>query len=133
MTKRQLARVVLKRGWRKRCPRCGEGALFRRWLEAHDRCPACGVLYQRNYGDIWMYVIIMDRLPVFGGIVAVYFGFRSTTTPIAIAFFLAMFVPLALTMRNRQGLAIAIDYLTRIWFPEPTDEIHDGRGAVINV
>ena len=124
--------LVLRRGWRRRCPRCGEGPLFRRWIKAYERCPVCKVIYLRNYGDIWIWVIFTDRIPIFAGIVAVYFGFQSTNWMIAAGFFVAMFVPLFGTMRERQGLAIALDYLWRIYMPDPSDEIHDGREWVIN-
>ena len=30
------------RGWRQRCPACGEGALFRAYLKVVDACPQCG-------------------------------------------------------------------------------------------
>ncbi len=123
--------LILKRGLRRRCPRCGQGALFRRMIETYERCPVCGLLYQRNYGDIWMFVIITDRIPIFGGIVAVYFGYQSTSWIGAAAFFIALFVPLIATLRERQGLALALDYLSRIYLPDPSDEIHDGREFVI--
>ena len=125
--------LVLRRGWRRRCPRCGEGALFRKWIHAFERCPVCNVIYLRNYGDIWIWVIFTDRIPIFAGIVAVYFGFQSTRWWFAAAFFIAMFVPLIATMRERQGLAIALDYIWRIYMPDPSDEIHRGREAVINI
>lgn len=35
--------ALLWRGARGRCPRCGEGALFRGFLDVEDRCPACGL------------------------------------------------------------------------------------------
>ena len=37
--------VVLQRGWRRRCPRCGEGPLFAGYLKVADRCPVCGLDY----------------------------------------------------------------------------------------
>jgi uncharacterized protein (DUF983 family) len=123
--------LVLRRGIRRRCPRCGVGPLFKRWIEAHERCSACGVLFQRNYGDIWFFLLVMDRVPIFLGIVALYFGFRSTNWFGGIAFFIALFVPLFATMRERQGLAIAADYLARIYMPDPSDEIHQ-REYVVN-
>jgi hypothetical protein len=89
------------------------------------------VLLQRNYGDIWFFLLIIDRVPIFLGVVALYFGFRSTNWFGGLAFFIALFVPLAATMRERQGVAIALDYLARIYFPDPSDEIHDGREQVI--
>ena len=126
-------RTVAARGLRRRCPRCGEGPLFRRWIEAYDRCPACGVLYQRDYGDTWIFLIFIDRIPIFGAIVALYFGFRSTSWFGGTLFFVALFIPLIATIRERQGLAIALDYLSRIYLKDPSDEIHDGRGAVVNL
>ncbi|HUF18032.1 MAG TPA: hypothetical protein VMS12_08330, partial [Thermoanaerobaculia bacterium] len=47
--------TTLYRGMRGLCPRCGEGALFRRGLEAWERCSSCSLRYQRNQGDIWMF------------------------------------------------------------------------------
>jgi uncharacterized protein (DUF983 family) len=32
---------ALVRGLRGKCPRCGEAALFRKWLKPVDRCPHC--------------------------------------------------------------------------------------------
>jgi uncharacterized protein (DUF983 family) len=117
---------VLRRGMRGRCPRCGEGALFRRRLETFDRCSECNLLYQRDYGDTWMFMIITDRIPVLVGIALMYFGFRTTNWMATTAFFFALATPLFLTLRPRQGLALAFDYLSRVHFPDPSDEIHAG-------
>jgi hypothetical protein len=99
----------------------------------HERCSACGVLFLRNQGDLWFFLLIIDRVPIFLGIVALYFGFRSTSWIGGAGFFIALFVPLFATMRERQGLALAVDYLARIYLPDPSDEIHDGRELVVNV
>ena len=125
--------VVLRRGLRKRCPRCGAGPLFERFIVALKRCPVCGVLYQRDYGDLWLFLIVIDRVPIFAAVVALYFGFRSTSWFGGVTFFILLFLPLILTVRERQGLAMALDYLARIYLRDPSDEIHDGREPVINV
>lgn len=117
---------ILLRGLRRRCPRCGNAPLFRRGIQAHERCAACGLLFERNYGDTWMFTILTDRIPIFLGIVLVYFGFSATNWKVAAAFFVAMAVPLIATIAHRQGLAIALDYLSRVYFPDPSDEIHGG-------
>lgn len=122
--------LLLRRGWRRRCLRCGEGPLFTRWIVALERCPSCGLQYQRNQGDIWIWVILTDRLPIMAGVVAVYFGFQATNASLAAAFFVLLAIPLIATMRQRQGLAFALDYIWRIWMPDPSDEIH-GREYVI--
>ncbi|HEX6177658.1 MAG TPA: hypothetical protein VF057_04825 [Thermoanaerobaculia bacterium] len=117
---------ILSRGLRRRCPRCGEGALFRRGIEAFERCASCNLLFERNYGDTWMYTIITDRVPIFLGIVLVYFGFQAANWMVATGFFVALAVPLIATISHRQGLAIALDYLSRLYLPDPSDEIHGG-------
>ena len=42
--------VVLLRGLTKRCPRCGQGKLFRRWLQMAQKCPRCGLTFEREEG-----------------------------------------------------------------------------------
>jgi uncharacterized protein (DUF983 family) len=120
-------RTVLGRGIRGRCPRCGEGSLFERGFVFHERCPACHLLYQRNYGDLWMFTNIMDRIPVFFGVVALFFGFSSSNWTYAAIFITAMLVPMILTVRHRQGFALALDYLIRVHAKDPSDEIHGGH------
>jgi uncharacterized protein (DUF983 family) len=36
-------RLALWRGFGRHCPRCGTGAIFRRYLEVNATCPACGL------------------------------------------------------------------------------------------
>jgi len=33
-----------------RCPRCGEGPLFRTWFTMHERCSSCGLVFERAPG-----------------------------------------------------------------------------------
>lgn len=114
---------TLLRGLRRRCPRCGEGELFRRWLEIHDRCSHCGLVYQPDHGDIWLFLLITDRIPLLFGIAVVYFGFSMESWIAPVGFFFAMAVPLIATVRQRQGLAIALDYLVRVWTGSESHEL----------
>lgn len=41
---------VLRRGFLKRCPRCGGGNLYRHWFHMAERCPTCGYLFEREPG-----------------------------------------------------------------------------------
>ena len=115
-------RTVLLRGLRRRCPHCGNGALFRRWITAFDRCSACGYRFQRNYGDTWFFWILTDRIPLFIAIVAIYWGFVPRGALASVAGFLAIALPLIVTMPQRQGLGIALDYLSRVHMRDPSDE-----------
>lgn len=42
--------ILLGRALRLRCPLCGEGRLFRNWILMHERCPHCGVKFEREPG-----------------------------------------------------------------------------------
>jgi uncharacterized protein (DUF983 family) len=108
---------VLRRGWRRRCPRCGEGPLFVSGIKTHERCSVCGLQLQRDHGDTWLFIIITDRIPILIGIVVLYFGFLATNWLQATLFFAVLIIPTLATLRQRQGLAIALDYLSRIYIP----------------
>lgn len=43
------ARLIL-RGLLGRCPRCGQGGLFRRWFTLVPTCPRCGLRFEREEG-----------------------------------------------------------------------------------
>lgn len=100
-------RTVLSRGMRGKCPRCGEGELFAKWVKTRLRCDVCDLLFQRDYGDIWTFTNIMDRLPIFLGIVALFFGFRVTNVWSGLMFL---------------G-ALALDYLWRVRINDPSDNV----------
>ena len=117
------ARTVLSRGLRGKCPRCGEGELFAKWVKTKLRCDVCNLLYQRDYGDIWMFTNIMDRLPIFLGIIALFFGFRVTNVWSGVLFLSLMVIPMAATVKHRQGLALALDYLWRVRINDPADNV----------
>lgn len=109
---------ALRRGLRRRCPRCGEGPLFARGIRTLDRCPACGLVYQRDRGDTWMFMIITDRIPLLIGIAIVYFGFHPQSPAAIAGFFVVLAASVLGTIRERQGLALAVDYLVRAYARE---------------
>ncbi len=122
--------LILKRGWQRRCPRCGEGPLFRGGIAFHERCDACSLQYQRNNGDTWMFMIITDRIPMLLAIAIMVFGFITTTWTGTALFSVAVAGPMIATIRQRQGLALALDYLSRIYFRDESDAIHATRQYV---
>jgi uncharacterized protein (DUF983 family) len=36
--------------WKKQCPRCFRGAIYRHGMNMHARCPECGLLLEREQG-----------------------------------------------------------------------------------
>ena len=127
-TRPRLLRT-LWRGLRRRCPHCGRGALFARWITLHRQCDACGLVYLRNQGDIWFFWIVMDRIPILAGIAGIYFGFRISTWLDGAAFFLAIAGSLVATMPQRQGAAIALNYLSRVYLRDPSDVLPAPAGV----
>jgi uncharacterized protein (DUF983 family) len=43
-------RALLGRALARRCPYCGGGGIFKGWFGLRDRCPTCGVSYDREEG-----------------------------------------------------------------------------------
>jgi uncharacterized protein (DUF983 family) len=39
-----------RRAWKKRCPQCGEGALFEGYARLKQQCDACGLVFRREQG-----------------------------------------------------------------------------------
>ena len=121
---RPRIRQVLLRGLKRLCPHCGEGSIYSSGITFRERCPACGFKLQRDRGDTLMFMFITDRIPLLFGVAAVYLGFSNLSTGMAIAFLLAIVIPMLATIRERQGLALALDYLSRTYVADPSDELH---------
>ena len=59
--------TALKRGFRGRCPRCGEGKLFRAFLKTADHCSACGQDFTPPRADdlpAYLVIIIVGHIVV---------------------------------------------------------------------
>ena len=78
----------------RRCPRCGEGRLFRRWFEIVPDCPRCGLHFEREAG-YWIGAMAVN-LGVTTGLFAVGFAIALALTipDVPVALLLAIFVPL---------------------------------------
>lgn len=50
---------LLARGALKRCARCGEHKLFRRWLTMVPACPRCGLRFEREEGA-WLGGVVIN-------------------------------------------------------------------------
>ena len=59
--------TAMKRGFRGRCPRCGEGKLFRAFLKVDDHCSVCGLDYTPHRADdlpAYLVIIIVGHIVV---------------------------------------------------------------------
>src|SRR6185295_11739493 len=119
-----IVRRAIGRGFRGRCPHCGQGRLFA-GREHIARCASCGLIYERNQGDTWAFTIIGDRIPVVVGVAVVYFGVARSHRVIGMLIFALMAITLIWTAPNRWGVGIALHYLSRVYWPDPADPIPD--------
>ena len=129
MTRRVLVFTALRRGISKRCPHCGKGPIFWGWAHHIERCPVCGLVYERNPGDTWAFTIIGDRLPIAVIIVMIYFGIGRAHPALGIITFVLLGALLVWTAPNRWGAGIALHYLSRVFWPDPADPVPASRSA----
>jgi len=52
--------TAMRKGWRRRCPSCGEGRVFDGYTKVNDECPSCGLeLHHHRSDDLPPYLSIM--------------------------------------------------------------------------
>jgi uncharacterized protein (DUF983 family) len=59
--------TAMKRGFRGRCPRCGEGKLFRAFLKVDNNCSVCGLDFTPHRADdlpAYLVIVIVGHLLV---------------------------------------------------------------------
>jgi uncharacterized protein (DUF983 family) len=82
--------TALKRGFRGRCPRCGEGKLFRAFLKVDNNCSVCGLDFTPHRADdLPAYLVIV----VVGHIVVPMALFIETNYSPPVALQLAIYLP----------------------------------------
>jgi uncharacterized protein (DUF983 family) len=107
-------KTLVVRGARKKCPRCGQGELFRKWNTLHDSCAVCGLKYLESQGDLWGLIIFFDRaLFIFPIIVMIYFRLYNASSGWFYGGGVAMLFLLIFTLPQRTGICLALDYALR--------------------
>jgi uncharacterized protein (DUF983 family) len=118
----KLIVTAVVRGFRKRCPHCGQGPLFSGW-SFFERCSSCGLVFTKNPGDTWAFTIFGDRLPMAAMIALIYFGLVRSYPVAGMVVLVALVVLTIWTSPNRWGVGIALHYLSRLYWPDPHDPI----------
>jgi uncharacterized protein (DUF983 family) len=107
-------KTVLKRGWRKKCPRCGQGQIFKKFLTLHDECSNCGLVYLPDQGDLLGPMIFIDRVVFLIPMVTIFCFCVPHASPLVyIPTGALMTFLLVYTMPNRNGVCLAVDYYLR--------------------
>lgn len=71
---------MIGRGLRRHCPRCGSEGIFRSFFELHERCPSCGLKFERESGYFVGAMIIITTI-TFGLFIVLLVGGILITWP----------------------------------------------------
>jgi uncharacterized protein (DUF983 family) len=107
---------ALKRGFRGRCPRCGEGKIFRAFLKVHDHCCACGQDFTAHRADdlpAYLVIVIVGHI-----VVPVALMIETNYSP-PVALQLAIYLPLTLVaalvlLQPIKGAVVGIQWALRM-------------------
>lgn len=110
-------RTSLLRGWARRCPACGEGAMMDGFLTVRRTCPACGTeLYHHRADDgpAWATILVTGHLmaPL---MLFVFVELRPQAWVMALGFTVA-FVALSLYLLPRfKGMFVGLQWAKRMY------------------
>jgi uncharacterized protein (DUF983 family) len=101
---------MLRRGFTRRCARCGSGKLFRNWFQMVDDCPRCGLHFEREAG-YWSGALAINIALVGGLFTIVFVLILALTIPdIPVGLTLGICIPIAVL-----GPIVAYPFSKTIW------------------
>jgi uncharacterized protein (DUF983 family) len=109
-------RLALLRGWRRRCPACGEGAMMEGYLTVRAACPACGTElhhHRADDGPAWATIMITGHImaPL---MLTIYVALRPAAWQMALGFSV-FFVLLSLWLLPRlKGMFVGVQWAKRM-------------------
>jgi uncharacterized protein (DUF983 family) len=109
--------TAIRRGWARRCPACGEGALMDGFLTVRRECPVCGTeLYHHRADDgpAWATILITGHLmaPI---MLFVFVEYRPQAWAMALGFSV-VFVALSLYLLPRlKGVFVGLQWAKRMY------------------
>jgi uncharacterized protein (DUF983 family) len=119
--------TALKRGLRCRCPRCGEGKLFRAFLKVDDHCAVCALDFTPHRADdlpAYLVIVIVGHI-----VVPIALMIETNYSP-SVALQLAIYLPVTLLMsllllQPVKGAVVGIQWALRMHgFDENNPEGH---------
>ena len=118
---------AMLRGWRGRCPNCGNGRMFRAFLKVADKCPACGeALHHQRADDAPAYFVIL----IVGHIVVPIALAVETAFAPSYRIHAALWIPLTLGMslyllQPIKGTLVGLQWALRMHGFNPREADHD--------
>jgi uncharacterized protein (DUF983 family) len=108
--------TAVKRGFRGRCPRCGEGKLFRAFLKVDDHCSVCQLDFTPHRADdlpAYLVIVIVGHIvvPTILWIETDY----SPSVPLQLSIYLPLTLILSLALLQPvKGAVVAIQWALRM-------------------
>ena len=107
---------AMRRGFRGRCPRCGEGKLFRAFLKVDNNCSVCGLDFTPHRADdLPAYLVIV----IVGHIVVPAILWIETDYAPSVALQLAIYLPFTLIaslllLQPVKGAVVGVQWALRM-------------------
>jgi uncharacterized protein (DUF983 family) len=109
-------RPALLRGWRRRCPQCGQGPLMKSYLTVRASCPVCGEEFHHHRADdgpAYLTILLVGHLIV-PPLLWAFTTFRPDPLVLATGFSMAT-VALSLYLLPRfKGAIVAFQWAKRM-------------------
>jgi uncharacterized protein (DUF983 family) len=108
--------TAVKRGFRGRCPRCGEGKLFRAFLKVDDHCSVCQLDFTPHRADdlpAYLVIVIVGHIvvPMILWIETDY----SPSVPLQLSIYLPLTMVLSLVLLQPvKGAVVAVQWALRM-------------------
>lgn len=118
---------AMKRGFVCRCPRCGEGKLFKAFLKVNDECPQCHQdLSHHRADDLPAYLVIV----IVGHLLVPIFLWIETNYSPDVALQLAVYLPVTLIaslalLQPVKGAVVGLQWAFRMHGFDEDDAIGD--------
>jgi uncharacterized protein (DUF983 family) len=115
-------RTFVARAWRGRCPRCGEGALFRARFRLAEACPACGLRFRRESGAMTGQMVLSAAVTeVFAAVLVLAVFWLTDWGPVTS---IAVGLPLVVgfcywSLPRFMALWVAVEFMTDVANREP--------------
>lgn len=127
---------TIKRGLRRKCPHCGAGDILDRG-RLKTCCDECGYIFERRGGDLFFFLYVGAGIITFAFIIVMYTtGIWASGWEIRGPYLLLGIGLMVGLMSRRMGLAVALDYLSRVlfedraeWDPSADEETQCGSAS----
>lgn len=107
---------AMLRGWKRRCPSCGDGPMLRSYLKVRDECPVCHETlghHRADDGPAYLTILIVGHLmaPI---LLYVYTEYEPNPLVIATTFSLGCIALSLYLLPRLKGVIVAIQWAKRM-------------------